>query len=309
MAYEEQPHRSVRQDGIPAQRAASWIENPPDADRGQWLTPRRVMRLLTIILLGAVAGVVVARVLPATHTARAEILYNIEAVQQGDPLKQDRQLTTQVVLLNGRAVLGPIAKKQGRQVEDIQKDVGASVIGNSNVIQVGASGATQQDAMQTLQAVVDGYLALAGQPSGVARNLSDQLVQARQNTAQLTARVAQLRTAVLAGTANQTALDDVRAQLTASQDWETALQARISEVTLTGQAASPAQVLTPPYPLPDPTVPRWLVAAGIGALAGLVVAGLILATGLARAQRRALRATGTSRPDPGLAPVRRRVEG
>jgi len=286
MAYEEQQQRSIRPDGVPAQRSVSRIEPPVDEHRRGWLTPRLVVLTLTIILLGAAAGLVGALVLPKTYGARAEILYSASQPQQGgDPFQQDRQLSTQLVLLKSRAVLGPIAQKQGRWYEDLDKDVDVSVLENSNVIQVEVHGSTQPDALQTLQAITTGYLALAGQPSGVARNLSTQLAEARQNTAQLQTRIPQLVSAVLAGTANQTSLDDARAQLTASQDREKALQARIDEITLTGQAGPAAQVLTPPYSLPDPVSPQPLIATGIGALVGTIVAATMLAVGARRADQ------------------------
>jgi uncharacterized protein involved in exopolysaccharide biosynthesis len=160
------------------------------------------------------------------------------------------------------------------------------VLENSEVIQVEAHGSTELAAMQTLQAVMDGYLALAGQPSGVARNLETQLADARQNTAQLQSRVPQLTTAVLAGTATQASLDEARVQLAASLDREKTIQARIDEVKLTGQVGPGAQLLTPPYSLPGPVDPQPLIAAGTGALVGLVMAGGVLAVGARRRIRR-----------------------
>ncbi|MCA1835029.1 MAG: hypothetical protein LC721_01290 [Actinobacteria bacterium] len=284
MAYEEQQQRSMRPDGVPPQRSVSRIEHSSADYRRGWLTPRLVMLTLTIILLGAAAGLAAALVLPKTYAARAEILYSASQPQQGgDPLQQDRQLSTQLVLLKSRAVLGPVAQKQGRRYEDLDKDVSVSILENSNVIQVEARASTEPVALQTLQAVTNGYLALSGQPSGVARNLSAQLAEARQHTAQLQARIPQLISSVLAGTATQTSLDDARAQLAASQAREKALQARIDEITLTGQSGPPAQLLTPPYSLPDPVSPRPPIAAGIGALVGAIVAGTMLAVGVRRA--------------------------
>ena len=278
MGHDEQLQRSIQSDGVPPHGSANLITHPTEDHRGGWLTPRLAMLALTIVLLGTAAGLGGALVLPKTYGARAEILYAVgDAQQGGDPLKQDRQLSTQLVLLKSRAVLGPVAQKQGRQFEDLDKDVDVSVLENSNVIQVEAHASTEPVAMQTLQAVVSGYLALAGKPSGVARNLEAQLAETRQNTTQLQTRVQQLVPAVLGGTANQTSLDDARAQLAASLDREKAIQARIDEVTLTGQVGPVAQVLTPPYPLPDPVNPRPLTAVGIGALVGLVVAGGMLA--------------------------------
>ncbi len=243
---------------------------------------RLVLLALTIILLGAAGGLVGALVLPKTYGARAEIFYPISHDQGGDPLRQNRELSTQLVLLKSRAVLGPVAQKQGRQFEDLDKDVSVKVLENSEVIEVEAHDSTELAALQTLQAVMDGYLALAGQLSGVAHNLETQLAGARQNSTQLQTRVQELTTAVLAGTATQTSLNDARAQLAASLDREKMIQARIDEVKLTGQVGSNAQLLTPPYSLPDPVSPQPLIAAGTGALVGLLVAGGMAAVGARR---------------------------
>ncbi|MGH3610515.1 MAG: hypothetical protein ACRDRD_20870, partial [Pseudonocardiaceae bacterium] len=90
---------------------------------------------LTIVLLGVAVGLAGALVLPKTYGARAEILYSIgQDPQDGDPLKQDRELSTQLVYLTSRAVLNPVAQKQGRQFDDLAKDVSVQVLNNSEVM-------------------------------------------------------------------------------------------------------------------------------------------------------------------------------
>jgi uncharacterized protein involved in exopolysaccharide biosynthesis len=237
---------------------------------------RLVIAALTIVLLGVAAGLAAALVLPKTYGARAEILYSAGQDPQGDPLKQDRELSTQLVYLTSRAVLGPIAQKQGRQFDDLAKEVSVQVLNNSEVIEVEVDGATRPAALQTLQAVMTGYMTLISQPTGVSRNLHNQLADAHANTLQLQQRVPQLVTAVLAGTATQASLDDARAQLTVSSDLEKALQARIDELDLTGQQGPGAQILTQPYSIPDPVFPQPLISAGLGGLVGLIVAGVVV---------------------------------
>jgi uncharacterized protein involved in exopolysaccharide biosynthesis len=237
---------------------------------------RLVIVALTIILLGVAAGLAGVLVLPKTYGARSEILYPISQDPQNDPLKQDRELSTQLVLLTSRAVLGPVAQKQGRQFDDLGKDVSVQILNNSEVIQVEAHGATKLAALQTLQAVVNGYLTLSSQPTGASHNLDNQLADAHANTARLQTRVQQVTTAVSAGTATQASLDDARAQLTASSDLEKAIQARIDELHLTGQDGPDAQILTPPYSMPDQVFPQPLIAAGTGALVGVIVAGAVV---------------------------------
>ncbi len=268
------------------QWVGGWIERLTEDRGGGRLTVRFGLLVLAIILLGTASGLAGALVLPKTYGARAEILYPISQGQGGDPLRQDRQLSTQLVFLKSRAVLGPVTQKQGRQFEDLDEDVSVKVLENSEVIQVEAHGSTELAAMQTLQAVMDGYLALADQLSGAARDLEIQLAGARQNSTQLQTRVQELTTAVLAGTATQTSLNEARTQLAASSDRERVIQARIDEVKLTGQVGADTQLLTPPYSLPDPVSPQPLIAAGTGALVGLLVAGGVVVVVLVGARRR-----------------------
>jgi uncharacterized protein involved in exopolysaccharide biosynthesis len=283
--YDDKPQASSGTGEVPPQRSGGRFDIPTE-DRGAGpLTTRLVLLTLTIILLGTAAGLAGALILPKTYGARAEILYSIGRDQGGDPLKQDRQLSTQLVYLKSRAVLGPVAQKQGRQFKDLDKDVSVEVVDNSNVIQVEAHGATKLAALQTLQSVMDGYLTLIGQPTGVSRNLDTQLADAKANTAAAETRIQQLTPAVVAGTATQVALNEARAQLVASQDRQKAVQARIDELNLTGQTGPDAQLLTPPYSLPDAVFPQPLIAAGTGALVGLVVAGVVVAVSARRRSR------------------------
>ncbi|MGH8919661.1 MAG: hypothetical protein ACRD0H_15245 [Actinomycetes bacterium] len=241
---------------------------------------------LILIMLGTATGLLAALVLPKTYGARAEILYPIGQDQQGgDPLRQDRHLSTQLVYLKSRAVLGPVALQQGRQFKDLDEDVSVKILQTSEVIQVEAQGNTKEAARQTLQAVMDGYLALVGQPSGVTRNLETQLAEARANTQQLQTQEKQRTTDVVAGTATPASLNEARAQLTVSLDREKAIQARIDEINLTGRSGPNAQLLTQPYVLPDPVRPQPLIAAGTGALVGLLVAGGVVAAGARRRTR------------------------
>ena len=280
----EQPARAG--DVTPPKRPPIRTEPASDPRGGGGVTGRLVLVALILILLGTGAGLVGALVLPKTYGARAEILYPIGQDQQGgDPLRQERQLSTQLVFLKSRAVLGPIAQKQGMQFKELDENLSVEVLQDSEVIQVEAHGTSKESARQTLQAVTDGYLALADQPSGVTRNLETQLVATRANTARIQTQVDQLTAGVLAGTATQTALNDARTQLAASLEREKAIQVRIDEINLTGRSGPNAQLLTPPYVLPDPVSPQPLIAAGTGALVGLLVAGGVVAVGARRRTR------------------------
>jgi hypothetical protein len=285
MGYEEQLQTSPGTGEVPPQRSGDRFDIPPEDRGGGLLTTRLVLLALTIILLGTAAGLAGALILPKTYAARSEVLYSVGQEQGGDPLKQDRQLSTQLVLLKSPRLLGDIARKQGRPVKDLDKEVSVQVLDNSNVIQVQADGNSKLAAMQTLQAVIDGYLALASQPTGATLYLEKQLADAQANTQQLRTREQQLSPAVLAGTATQASLNDARAATAASVEQEKAIQNQIQQAKLRGEGGPPVQLLTPPYSLPDPVFPQPLIAAGTGALVGLVVAGAVVAAGARRQTR------------------------
>jgi uncharacterized protein involved in exopolysaccharide biosynthesis len=285
MGSEEQLQKSSVTGEVSPQRSDGLFDGPFADGGGGPVTMRLVLLALTIVLLGTAAGLAGALLLPKTYGARAEVLYSVGQEQSGDPLKQDRQLSTQLVLLKSPRLLGDIARKQGRQVKDLDEEVSVKILDNSNVIQVEADGSSKLAAMQTLQAVMDGYLALASQPTGATRYLETQLADAQANTQQLQTRVQQLTAAVLAGTATQVSLNDARTQLTAAQEQEKAVQNQINQAKLRGEGGPPVQLFTPPYSLPDVVFPQPLIAAGTGALVGVLVAGAVVAWGVRRQTR------------------------
>ncbi|MGH3822423.1 MAG: hypothetical protein ACRDRA_06235 [Pseudonocardiaceae bacterium] len=285
MGHDEHLQTSPGTGDVPPQRSGGRFDISSDDTGGGLLTTRLVLLALTIILLGTAAGLAGALVLPKTYGARSEVLYSVGREQGGDPLKQDRQLSTQLVLLKSPRLLGDIARKQGRQVQDLDKEVSVLVLDNSNVIQVEAEGTSKLAAMQTLQAVMDGYLALASQPTGATLYLEKQLADAQAKTQELRTREQQLVPAVSGGTATQVSLNDARAQVIASVEQEKAIQNQIQQAKLRGEGGPPVQLLTPPYTLPDPVFPQPLIAAGTGALVGLVIAGVVIAVGARRRTR------------------------
>ena len=189
MGYEEKlqespgtgPHETA---AVPPQRSESRFESPPEEDGGGWLTTRLVILSLTIILLGTAAGLVGALVLPKTYGARAEILYSNGQGQQGggDPLNRIGSCPPSWCIYRAGPCSGRSRRSRAGTSRISPKMSSVAVLDNSDVIQVEAHGATKLAAMQTLQAIMDGYMTLIGQPTGVSRNLSTQLADAHTNT-------------------------------------------------------------------------------------------------------------------------------
>ncbi len=270
------------------------VEPEPAPPRGRDLTATQIRRLVvlavTIVLLGTGAGLLGTLVWSPTYAARAEILYPLD--QDEPSALGERKLTTQLVLLQGRSVLGPVAGQQARAVEDLERDVAVTVLEASEVIQVEARGASRAAAMATVQAILDRYFALAGTAlTGDVRDYLDgQLAAVQSDIADARGRLVQLQAEQAAGIGDGTAVagadDELQTLLSREQD----IRAQLDELSVAEGHGTAPRLLTPAYHVPDPVSPRPLPAAGTGALIGLVVA----AAAVALAARRWIRHCATS---------------
>ena len=97
-------------------------------------------------------------------------------------LREDRRLTTQLVLLRSRVVLGPVASDNGMTPEDLAKNVSADVVNNSEIIEVEVRDRTRQRAQMLLTSIIAQYLTLANSDSQdpVRSYLESQLSEVRK---------------------------------------------------------------------------------------------------------------------------------
>lgn len=249
-----------------------------EPSRRQYLSAAQIRRLavlaVTLVLLGTGAGLLGTLVLPVSYAARAEILYPIRQDEAGGFVRDGRNLTTQLVLLQGRAVLGPVAQRQGRAVDDLEDDVTVEVVETSEVIRIEARGPSREVAMGTLQAIVDRYFALESpaRPSGVREYLDGELAAVQSGIADVQGRLTQLQSEAAAGIGDSAAVTAADNQLQTLLSREQDVQTQLDDLNIASAAGPNAQLLTPAYPVPDPVSPRPLFAGGAGALIGLIVA-------------------------------------
>lgn len=227
----------------------------------------------TIILL--VTGLALAGALmwPKTYAARAEVLFPITQEQPTGFLREDRSLTTQLVLLRGRAVLGPIAEEQKRSVEDLQAHLTVSILQSSEIIQLEVTDRSPERALQTVQAVADSYLELnqAGQPM-LHQRLATELLTVNTAIADAQARLSAQEAQVTAGAATADTVVPLQSALQAQQARQQQLQAQLDSINLTPVA----QLLTPPYAA-GAISPKPMFVAVVGALVGVVLAAVVVA--------------------------------
>ena len=90
--------------------------------------------------------------------AQAELLYSLTQEQPTGFLREDRNLSTQLVLLESRTVLAPVARQNDISVEDLAEALEANVVSESEVIQLRLTDTGRRRAANMLQSVVDQYL-------------------------------------------------------------------------------------------------------------------------------------------------------
>lgn len=137
-------------------------EAPPRRSSSRVLPTRMRDRLALLtallLLLGATAGLLTAVILPSQYAARAELLYPLTEEQPTGFLREDRNLTTQLVLFESRTVLAPVADRFDVSIEDLSEALEAEVVEGSEVIQVQLTDTDSARAERMLDAVVTEYL-------------------------------------------------------------------------------------------------------------------------------------------------------
>jgi uncharacterized protein involved in exopolysaccharide biosynthesis len=259
---------AVDQQPQPRQRLTGW--------HWLWLALLGV----SLVLLGAAAGFGATSLSPPSYAARADILYLLTREQATGFLREDRSLSTQLVLLKSRTVLQPIADDWHKPIDDVTQALDAVVLQESEDIHVQFVDTDPDRAQKMLDAIVKRYLEVSNNDERAdLRNYLDSelrnvLAQERQVRSEGQVRAAEMGPLV---------------------DREQWLRRQLDELRLSDLAGPAARVLVAPYVETEPIGPQPLVAAGTGALAGVVVALVAVAVVgrrcLTRQQRRTRRPT------------------
>lgn len=129
------------------------------------VTARMIARLalyaLSIIGLGALTGLVVGGRGAKVYAARADVRYQLTATQPTGFLRQDRNLTTQIILMTARGLLEPIANGAGMTVEDLSRELSVSTVSDSEIIRAEVHDQSKDRAIRLAQAVTSQYLTAA----------------------------------------------------------------------------------------------------------------------------------------------------
>ena len=227
---------------------------------GQWV--RLTLLGVLLVLLGAAAGLGTALLTTPVYAAHADVLYLLTREQPTGFLREDRSLSTQLVLFKSRRVLEPVAADWRRPIDDVTQAITATVLQESEDIQVEFVDTDPERARTMLEAVVMRYLEVSNNDErSDLRNYLDGELHAVLALESQVRSEGQIRAAEMG-------------PLVDREQW---LRRQLDELKLSDLAGPRARVLVAPYVASEPIRPQPLVAAGSGALAGTVVALLSVA--------------------------------
>ena len=220
--------------------------------------------------VGAATGREVASRMPILYAAHADVLYPLVQEQPTGFLRQDRNLSTQEVLLASRTVLDPVAVQFGVSVEDLVDNLSTEVVDESEVIRVQFTDPSRAQARKILLAIVTKYIEVSNNPQRTALRayLDAQLLDVQTRLA--TARAAAAGEDLGLTQAAQAEIDGLVQR-------ETTLQTQLDADQFTDIAGPVPQVTVQPYVEHEAVSPQPLLATAGGALAGLVVALIVVA--------------------------------
>ncbi|MDQ6616485.1 MAG: hypothetical protein M3083_17530 [Actinomycetota bacterium] len=246
---------------------------------------RRGRVVLAALLIGVVAAGGFVVLSPTTYVASARVVLPPSPV---DALGHDaRDINTEVQIVRSAAVLGPSAHAVRPTIElpVLQRAISVGRV-SSQIIEVAARSDSAARAAELANAVAASYVAYAddtatADANATAAAYSREVGQISQQIQQLNQQVAS-GIAALAGLGpaetqrREAALDTLRTeQATLSQQLNVD-QARIADALLQAQLSRQGtQVLQPAVHPTHPSSPKPAIDLAIGAVAGLLIGGLV----------------------------------
>jgi capsular polysaccharide biosynthesis protein len=236
-----------------------------------------------LVVLGAVVGWLVADAATTVHGARSEVLYELAGDQSTGFLREDRQLTTQLVALRSRAVLEPVAEANGLSFEELAEKVHVDVVEGSEVVRIEVHDESAERARELAAGVTFVYLGQHG-GDGMAdarRFLRKEIKNLDERRAELKDRMIVLQQARVQelGPDSQPGAEEaaLAVEIEGLIQQSTEVLSRLEDVAIDDFAGPRVEQITEAYVLEDPVSPRPVRAAATGAVGGALVATAVIA--------------------------------
>jgi uncharacterized protein involved in exopolysaccharide biosynthesis len=234
-----------------------------------------------IVTVSVAAALAISLAMPTVYGAKADLLVRPGGDASG--FGAERDLATEQTILQGSAVLGPVADAAGMPLERLEKMVSVENPAQTNILRLTVASQDRGTAQRLAELITDEYLRrasaagdgaadpLAAQLERQADSLSRTLSQTLDRLEALTRQQGPRAAATSEEQRLRAAATSTLQRLGAVQDQLTALTAR-----RLGQAD--VTVVVPAHLLERPLRPRPAQALAMGVLLGfLVAAGVVLA--------------------------------
>ncbi|MDQ1413341.1 MAG: hypothetical protein QOE07_1929 [Acidimicrobiaceae bacterium] len=247
------------------------------------------------ILVGLVAGGAFVVLSPTTYVSKARVVLPPSPVDaQGHDI---RDVKTELQIVRGAAVLGPTttAVQPSIELAALQRAISVQAV-SSQIIEIAGRSGSSARAAQLANAVASSYVAYADDTATAEANstaaaygqevsqLNDQVRQLDQQIATNTAALTGLTPAE--AQRREAVIDTLRAQQSVLAQQLNIDQSRIADAQLQAQLSRQGTHLLQPALAPGrPASPKPLVDIALGALAGMLIGG-ILALAIENGDRR-----------------------
>jgi len=228
---------------------------------------------LIIVVLCTGFAYAAAATSPAQYGARSEIVYPISSpAASGGFLRNDIHLATEIVTMESRQILEPIATKFHLTIDQLGKKMSASVLSNSEVIRVQVNDHSPAVAKALVGAIVTAYLQqLPNEDLNLQKTLHTSLDTANAAVASINDQLGRL-----GGTGTSPAAVALQANLQSALDNRNALQNQFNTAVANAAATPHVQQLTQPYLLNGKVSPKPVQTAIAGFLLGLMLAAGVI---------------------------------
>jgi hypothetical protein len=228
---------------------------------------------LAILFVCVASGVLFVVLRPAPHRARVDILYESPPSSAG-ATQLDRQFATQVVIMRGRSVLGPVSRTERTSIESLERSVSVQVVPGTEVLRVTVTRRDADRARELAQSVAETYIGVVTVGSGGAGQQSAAAIESdiKELTADLDEAQRGLQEATRAG--DTTEANRLQGRAASLLQRIGTLQGRLASLPDALQQAQP-RIVVPAYVLRSTLVPRLVRGIASGALIGLLLAGLL----------------------------------
>lgn len=204
---------------------------------------------------------------PAKYGARSEVRYPIGlGVASNDFLRNDRAMQSQLVLLKSRQILAPVAAKYQLSIDELGKEVSASIVDDSEIFRVQVNDPSKEQAQAMAGAIVTEYIKqLPDKTLREQTTLRTQIDGYTRDIESLTAELGRVGSTSAAGVA-------IQAELARAVEDRSTRRTELQDAVVAAATADHVEQITQPYLLDGKVSPKPMQAAIAGFLLGAMLA-------------------------------------